>query len=415
MRLTDLQCDENRPRCLNCEKGDRLCVYAVVSPANVTSALPPRSPNSSIPYFNQPFAFRPAPTLVSVFPSPTNAPQRPPYQDIYSASHSFEPASPFGPQRSNTPSSSSITPSPQIHHPTTSTGLVRNARLVNNVQSQVHVQRAIHGFSKDFRLRGQHFTVETVLSPLIYRTAALKHAVYANYILQTEQAKGSPSSRGAPQDLSQLHVRHYNTAVSHLQTTLNNPAYADTNVGACLILSFYDLCAGDMEHYTTHIRTAADQIRIRGTTLDNNPLPLHTKFLFSLYMRTDTVGSNAAGQPSNVDPEIARIVYHGVPISNKSVLPHRIELELILAEISHFQYESDKILPPNRTWSDPHQEAIFRQRYEDLLARLQRWQGRDPELLVFEEAVGDYPHGAMLPPEMGLPLLCVVHMKFTLC
>lgn len=287
--------------------------------------------------------------------------------------------------------------------------------LVNNVQSQVQVQRAIHAFSRDFRLRGQLFTVETVLSPLIYRTTALKHAVYANFILQAEQSKGSPSARVSTQDLSKLHVRHYKTAINHLQTTLNNHACADTNVGACLILSFYDLCAGDMEHYTTHIRMAAEQIRIRGATLDNNPLPLHMKFLFHLYMRTDTVGSNAVGQPSNVDPEIVRIVYHGVPISNKSLLPHRIELELILADISHFQYESDNILPQNRAWRDPHQEALFRQRYEDLLARLQRWQERDPELLVFEEAVGEYPHGSMLPPEMGLPLLCVVHLIFTLC
>jgi hypothetical protein len=29
-------------------------------------------------------------------------------------------------------------------------------------------------------------------------------------------------------------------------------------------------------------------------------------------------------------------------------------------------------------------------------------------LIEFEEAVGEYPHGSMLPPEMGLPLLCVV-------
>ena len=125
-------------------------------------------------------------------------------------------------------------------------------------------------------------------------------------------------------------------------------------------------------------------------------------------MRTDTVGSNAVGQPSNVDREIAQIVYHGVPISNKSLLTYRIELELILADISHFQYEVNSMLPTIRTWTDPQQEAIFRHRYEDLLAQLHRWQGRDPELLVFEEAIGEYPHGSVLPPEMGSALLCVV-------
>lgn len=246
---------------------------------------------------------------------------------------------------------------------------------------------------------------------MIYRIAALKHAVYANFILQAEQAKSSPSSQPSSQELAALHVRHYNTAINHLQTTLNNQEYADTNVGVCLILAFYDLCAGDLEHYTTHIRTASEQIRVRGATLETKPLPLHTKFLFNLYMRTDTVASNAVGQPSNVDLEIARIVYHGVPISNKSLLPYRIELELILADISHFQYEINNILPPDRTWTDSHQEAIFRQRYQDLLARLHSWRGRDPELLVFEEASGEYPHGSMLPPEMGLPLLCVVPLE----
>jgi hypothetical protein len=373
--------------------------------------VPPESAPSTVPYFSQAFTFRPAPTHAPVFSSPTNTTQRLPYEDIFSTAHSFEPPAPFGSQRSNTPSSSSITPSPQIRHPTTSTALVRNAVLVNNVQSHAQIRQAIHSFSKDFRLRGQLFTVESVLSPWIYRITSLKHAVYANFVLQAEQAKGSPPSQTSTQDLSALHVRHYNTAISHLQTTLNNPAYADTNVGACLFLAFYDLCAGDMEHYTTHIRSTADQIRVRGATVGSKPLPLHTKFLFNLYMRTDTIGSNAVGQPSNVDPEIARIVYHGVPISNKSLLPYRIELELILADISHFQYESNNILPADRTWTDPHQEAIFRQRYEDLLTRLHRWQGRDPELLVFEEAFGEYPHGSMLPPEMGLPLLCVVPLE----
>jgi len=408
--VTDLQCDETRPRCLNCEKGDRPCVYTAKAPKNSASPVSPESASSTLPYFTRPssFSFRPGATHSHVFPSPTNTPQRIPYEDIFNHSHTLDPAAPFGSRGSNTPSSSSIAPSPQIQQPPTSTGLVRNAALVNNVQSHLQIRQAIHSFSKDFRLRGQLFTVESILSPLIYRIIALKHAVFANFILQAEQAKGSPTLHSSAPDLATLHVRHYNTAISHLETTLDNQAYADTNAGACLILAFYNLCAGDMEHYASHIRYAADQIRARGATVDSKPLPLHTKFLFGLYMRTDTVGSNAVGQPSNVDREIAQIVYHGVPISNKSLLTYRIELELILADISHFQYEVNSMLPTIRTWTDPQQEAIFRHRYEDLLAQLHRWQGRDPELLVFEEAIGEYPHGSVLPPEMGSALLCVV-------
>jgi hypothetical protein len=305
--------------------------------------------------------------------------------------------------------------SPQIRDAsTTTTGLVRNAILVNNVQSQVHVQRAIHSFSKDFRLRGQIFTIESILSPLIHRFPSLKHAVLANFALQSEQFKQSPSLPSLNRDLANVHVRHYNTAIHYLQTTLHNPLYADANVGASLILAFYDLCAGDMEHWTTHIRSTSEQIRIRGQTVSTHPLPLHTKFLYALYMRADIIGSNSVGQPCNADREIAKIVYSGVPISNKNLLPVRVELELLLAEISLVQYECITLLPPtSRDWNDPHQETVLRQKYEDLMDRLQRWQGRDPELFAFEEAVGEYPHGAMLPPEMGLPLLCVV--LFTSC
>lgn len=303
--------------------------------------------------------------------------------------------------------------SPQIRDAgTTSAGLVRNAVLVNNVQSQVQVQRAIHSFSKDFRLRGQTFTVESVLSPLIHRFPALKHAVFANFALQSDQFRNSPSLPNQNPDLSSVHIRHYNTAVHYLQTTLHNPQYTDANVGASLILGFYDLCAGDMEHWTTHIRNAAEQIRIRGQTIATHPLPLHTKFLYALYMRADIIGSNSVGQPTNADREIAKIVYSGVPISNKVLLPSRIELELLMAEISLVQYECITLLPPTgRGWNDPHHETVLRQKYENLMERLQRWQGRDPELFAFEEAVGEYPHGSMLPPEMGLPLLCVVLLQ----
>jgi Fungal specific transcription factor domain len=402
---------------MNCEKGDRDCVYASRSPRPLPSPLPPDSGISSLSYFDQSFSFRPNPaSQAQSLPAPLTPTQRYPYEEIYTSSrpHAFDAnTDPFGSQRSSTPSTASITPSPQIRHPSTGTGLVRNAVLVNNVQSQATLQRAIHAFSKDFRLRGQQFTVETILSPLIYRSTALKHAVFANFILQAEQSKLSPlspmPSPVAAQDLASLHVRHYNTAITHLQPTLHNPIYTDSNVAACLILSFYDICAGDMEHWAAHVRDSADQIRIRGNTIETHPLSLHTKFLFNLYMRMDVVGANAVGQPSSADREIARIVYSGIPISNKLLLPYRIELELLLAEISVFQYECSTLLPLGTAWNNPQQEEVFRRRYNDLLDRLSRWQDANSDLVAFEEAqIGEYPFGANLPPEMGLPLLCVV-------
>jgi len=297
--------------------------------------------------------------------------------------------------------------------------MVRNAVLVNNVQSQLTLRRAIQGFSRDFRLRGQPFTVETILSPLIFRSSALKHAIFANFILQAEQAKRhaptSPLSTVA-QDLSSTHVRHYQTAITHLRPNLGIPAMSDSNIAATLILAFYSICAGDMNNWAAHIRSTSDQIRLRGSNIDTQPLSLHTKFLFNMYMRTDTVGSNAVGQPANTDREIARIVYSGAPISSKLMLPYRIELELLLAEASRFQYECNAYLSSvGAPWNDAHQETILREKYEDLLDRLGRWDGMNSELVSVEEAQpGEYLRGAMLPTEMGLPLLCVISEYYPL-
>jgi hypothetical protein len=409
---------------MNCEKGDRECVYASKSarPA-ITSPLPTENtsiPTSSLSYFDQQFTFRPNPGQTPTLAGSTTPTPHYPYEDVYTTSRSqpLEASSaPFASAtRSGTPSTASITPSPQIHHPaaSSSAALVRNAALFNNVQSQSTLQRAIHSLSKDLRMRGQLFTIESILSPLISRSNALKYAIFANFVLQADQSKRSPTSPVPAADFATLHVRHYNTALTHLQTTLHNPAYTDENVGTPLILAFYNICNGDLENWTTHMRHAADQIRLRGASLENHPMSLHTKFLFTLFLRTDVMGSNALGLLANTDRELARIVYSGVPISNKLILSARIELELLLAEISIFQYECITMLGGG--WNTPPQQEILLHKYKDLADRLGRWQAANSGIFLFEEAqIGEYPHGAMLPPEMGLPLLCVVFHSLLCC
>jgi hypothetical protein len=364
----------------------------------------------SVPYFNDPFAFHPAlnhtPNLPNAAPAPAQH-YGVSFEDIYNSSqHSSQPfdaTHQFGSRRSSTPSSASITPSPHTLHPTgtTSSALVRNAILVNNVQSQSMLQQAIHSFSEDFRLRGQPFTIESILSPIIYRSNSLKFAVFANFILQADQVKRSPSSSPLQ------HERYYHNAITHLQTTLNDPRHLDSNIGTLLWLAFYDICRGDSGTWNLNMRSAADQIRLRGSTLETHPLSIHTKFLFSLWIRADITASNAIGTPANFDREIARIAYSGVPISNKLLLPSRIDLEMLLAEISLFQFECANPLPIGGAWQ--YSPADLHRKYEDLLNRLGRWQAATSELFAFEEAQpGEYHHGAMLPPEMGLPLLSVV-------
>src|SRR5437762_1995591 len=136
---------------MNCEKGDRECVYTFKSPRPQPSPVPPDpatiSNSSSITSFDQPFSFRHSPSRTPTLPVPTTPSQLYPYHDIYSSSQgpqSFNTADPFGSQPSSAPNNSSNTPSPQIRqHPTTATALVRNSVLVNKVQSQTTLQRAI--------------------------------------------------------------------------------------------------------------------------------------------------------------------------------------------------------------------------------------------------------------------------------
>lgn len=400
---------------MNCEKGDRECIYASKSPQPQPLPMPSAEPHaiaSSMPYFTDPFGFRPGSAQAPNLPSSTPVPsQQYPFEDIYSSSqHSSQPFDgppQFGSRRSSASGSASITPSPHMQHPTSipSSALVRNAVLVNNVQSQSLLHQAIHSFSEDFRLRGQPFTIESILTPIIYRSNSLKFAVFANFILQANQIKRSPTSSPLQ------HERYYNNAITHLQTTLNDPRHLDSNVGTLLWLAFYNICRGDSVNWNLNMRSAADQIRLRGSTLDTHPLSMHTKFLFSLWVRADIVASNATGTPANFDRELARIAYSGVPISNKLLLPSRIDLEMLLAELSLFQFECANPLPIGGAWH--YSPADLHRKYEDVLGRLGRWQAATSELVAFEEAQpGEYHHGAMLPPEMGLPLLSVIFLHF---
>jgi len=374
----------------------------------MSASLPPETPITSVAYFDQPFPFRQRTPNLPVPPIPN---QRYGFDDVYSASHSFEATDSFGTQRSSTPSVASITPSPQIRHPSIgNNAIVRNAVLINTVQTQSTLQRAIHSISNGFRLRGHSFTIEGVLSPLIHRSSAIKHSILAWFILQADEVKSSPSSPLPQQDLASLQLRHYNTAVNHLQTTLHNLAYTDANVCAFIVLAFYDICAGNIPQWVAHIRNAADHIRLRGSTLDAHPLSLREKFVFTLYMRMDTVGCNAIGQPSNVDRDIVRIVYSGLPVFGKHILPYRMDLDLLLAEISVFQYECITLPPLAEGWQDPTHQEMLQGKYNALVDQLGRWHGANAELAAFEDAeVGEYPYGTLLPPEMGLPLLCVVY------
>jgi Fungal specific transcription factor domain len=396
---------------MNCDKGDRDCVYASKSPKTaLASPLLTDAgsiPQSSLAYFEQPFPFRPGTAQTPTLPGTSTPVQNYSYEDMYtSRPQSFETTAPFAP-RSTTPSTASITTSPQIHHSSaTSSTLVRNAALVNNVQSQSTLKTAIRSISKDFRLRGHMFTIESILSPLIYRSNSLKYAVFANFVLQSDHNK-RPTSPLPTQDFVSLHVRHYNQALQYLQASSHNPTYSDENVAAPLILAFYSICNEDIESWTLHMRHTADRIRLRGATIESHPVSLHSKFLFSLFIRSDVMGSNALGLIAETDRELARIIYSGVPITNKSILSGRIELELLMAETSVFQYECMTLLGAG--WHTPPQQTLLLRKYEDLTSRLSRWQTSHSETFLFEEAqFGEYPHGVMLPPEMGLPLLCLV-------
>ena len=384
------------------------------------SPIPPEPAISSHTPFDQPYIFQSTQSQPPNLPVPISPTQRYPYQDTCSI-QSLEPADQFGSQESSTSSTSSIIPPPEIcHHPNTTslhpiTGaeLIRNALFVNHSQSQLQLEEAIHSLSKDFRLRGHSFTIESMLLSLIYCSDALKYATIANFILQAEQKKplASSSLPAQNQNPARLDIVYYKNAKNILRTTFPNPIYIDINVGTALVLAFYDICAGDWHQFNKNMRKGADQIRLRGKILDTHPLRLPAKFLFNLFLKIDAVGSNVCAQQSTVDFEIIQIVHSGGSIFNTDTLPYRMELDLFLTEISQFQYECATVLPIDVGWSDPAQQEMLRRKYEQLLKRLRKWQGVDSPFIHFEEVQMDYFHGTKLPFEFGLSLLSVTTLS----
>ena len=204
--------------------------------------------------------------------------------------------------------------------------------------------------------------------------------------------------------------------MTHLNATINIPELAEVNLATHLILGFYCTVKEDLARWAFHNRNATDQLRARGQTVQSHPPSLPARFLFQLHIRTDTVGSNAVGISATTDPETIQIAYSGLAISNASFLPARIELELLLAEISAFQYDCSTIIPVvGSGWQTPQMEAM-RMRYHHLLGKLAKWPGLTIDGVGFEEAeAGEYIQGSLLPSEMGLPLLCVsmvLHQAF---
>lgn len=333
------QCDEMRPRCLNCEKGSRECVYASKSLGPSLSGF-----------------------------------------------------------QSSTQSTVSKKPLTQIRNVPTGITLLRDAILANKMQFGWTLQQAVDTVSQNFRLGGQPFSLKSLLSHLICGSPTLPQAVLAIYFLQMDQAMGSTSSP-TPPNVANLHIMCYNGAVSQLKTTEND---FDINLSTSLILAFHDICIGAENNWTFHIRNATEQIRIRQKTLGTHPLALRTKFLGHLFIRADAVESNAIKKPANTDHEIVQIVYSGMSMTNQPLVASRIELELLLTEISRFQYECGELLPPNKAPGNPSYKENLRGKYGDMWARLERWRGISK--VNFEQVEG---FSTTLPTEIGLPLLCV--------
>ena len=422
-----IKCDERRPHCNNCEKAGRDCEYDPSPQSSTTTPRPspiqapapsPAAPASSASmYFAPSFGIyghateTPGQSIASAPPLPF------PYShDVYSTAHSVDLLPPRGfmqtqPTGTAPPISASISSSPQHKYPSNAATLVRNAGFTNDVQSQSSVQTAIRALSRDYRLPGQYFTIETVLSPMIFRSTTLRHAVLAAFLLQsdpsplTSPSRVSESFQDHPPNLS---LQHYQIAMTHLNETIDNPELAEVNLATHLILGFYCIVKEDLAHWTFHNRNATDQLRARGQTVLSHPPSLPAKFLFQLHIRTDTVGSNAVGLSATTDPETIQIAYSGSPISNASFLPARMELELLLADISVFQYDCSTVLPiVGSGWQTPQMEAM-RIRYHHLLEKLGKWPGLTIDGIGFEDAeVGEYIQGSLLPSEMGSPLLCV--------
>jgi len=403
-------------------------------------------------YDQQPFPFRPSPTqlhhhspLSNHLQIPTTSShgfgcqQQHPFTfgfDLFPAtSHVFENTDPFGSQRS-TPSTHITTasaaaaaavavPSPQIRHPNTAgatttghttpttTSIVRNAVLANNVQSYTHLRNAVSSFSRDFRLHSQSLNLDKLLVPLIYRSVSMQHAVYANVVLQSDLQQEARSATSPTTNPSIMHMRHYNTAITLLQNTIDDASHLEENVGTSLALAWYDICAGDIEQWMAHMSKVLQQIRLRGQTIESQPLSLAQKYLFALFVRTEVLGSNSVCQPSHTDRKVVEIIYSGVPITNKALLPHRIELELLFAEISVFQYECSQLPTRSTEWRNQQVNRLTRT-YHDLVTRLQQWRVFDSDLVTVEEAVGEFAQGYILPPDMGTPLISVYPLPCTI-
>ena len=211
-----------------------MCVYVSTSPRPNPSPIPPEPAISSPAYFDQPYTFRPTQSQPPILPAPISPTQPHAYQYTFNTEHSqsLEPPDPLEPQEGNASSTSSITTSQQIHHPSnatvrhppTGTALVRNAFFVNDAQAQLQLQRSIHSLSRDFRLRGHPYTIESILLPLIYHSDALKYAIIANFILQAELTKPVASSsfptQNQNQNLARLDVVYYRNAQTHFKNDI---------------------------------------------------------------------------------------------------------------------------------------------------------------------------------------------------
>ena len=316
------------------------------------------------------------------------------------------------PPGTSTPISTSINSSPQLPHRVDSKSIVRNATFVNDAQSQSSLQTAIRSFSLDYRLPGQDFSVETVLSPMIFRSIALRHAIFANFLFQREETPlTSPSSvLETLQDHSpSLHSRHYQAGVTQLNGMLGNADYPEANLATHHILGAYCLAKGDLHHWTYHNQSATTLLRASGQMIQSHPPSLSARFLFQLHIRLDTVASNAVGLSATSNYETIHIAYSGRPISNPAIVSARIDLELLLAEISSFQYDCSAMLQlVGSGWESPPQRGVMRVRYGELLEKLEKWKGLTNSVVGFEEAeMGEYIQGSLLPPEMGTPLFCV--------
>jgi hypothetical protein len=247
---------------------------------------------------------------------------------------------------------------------------------------------------------------------MIFRSVALRHAIFANFLFQREQTpltSPSPATETLREHPLSLHSRHYQAAMNQLNGMLGNADYPEANLAAHHILGAYCLVKGDLVDWTYHNRSATALLRARGQSIRSHPPSLSGRFLFQLHIRLDTVASNVVGLSATSDAETIRLAYSGIPISNPAILSARVELELLLGEISTFQFDCSAMLPLVQSgWESPPQMGTLRVRYHQLIEKLGKWQGLTNDVVGFEEAeMGEYIQGSLLPSEMGTPLFCV--------